>query len=97
MSVTQQKRGTLSGPDLVHAFLEELRTFVRRTPDGAVSGPPSEIVNDVVRSTTRFAECGDECIDNLSRQLAMSVNAHGLRYNLRYERLSGGRIKVKFA
>ena len=97
MTMSTQKASTLSGPRLVQALLEELSMVVRRNPDHEVEGMPREIIEEVVMRTDRFSDCSEKCIDDLSRQLAMAVRAKGRPFHLRYEMLTGGRIKVAFA
>lgn len=97
MTVGAANKSALTGPKLVQAFLEEVSSYVRRTPSGRTEGTAQEIVWDVVADTERFSGCSSKSINDLSRQLAMAVQAHGRRYGIRYERLSGGRIRVAVA
>lgn len=86
----------LTGQVLVDTFLQELSVFIRRSPDHEFTGTPKELVEEVVLRTTKFSECKEGCIENLSRQVAMAVRSKGRPYHLRYEILGGGRIKVAF-
>lgn len=97
MAMSTQKVSTSTGHQRVQMLLEELTKVVRRNPDHEVEGTPREIIEEVVMRTDRFSDCSEKCIDDLSKQLAMAVKAKGRPFHLRYERLSGGRIKVAFA
>ena len=91
------KTPALSGPQFVEAFLEELAWCVERTPGRMISGRPAQIVERVIDCTDRFVGCSEKRIQDLSRQVAMAVRAKGLRYHLRYEPQTDGRIMVAFA
>ncbi len=91
-----KQKVALTGQPLIEAFLDELSRFIRRVPDHEFTGTPREIVEEVLLRTDRFTACEDECLGNLSRQVAMAVNSKGRPFHLRYEMLSGGRIRVAF-
>lgn len=97
MTVGAANKSALTGPKLVQAFLEELSKFLRRCPDHEYIGTPAEIVEEVVLHTDRFGGCGEECVQNLSRQMAMAIKAQGRRYNLCYEPAANRRLRVAVA
>lgn len=97
MTVNTRTSAVLSGPKLVQVFLGELSDFIRRHPDREVDGAPRQIVEQVVSCSTRFADCTEKTIENLSHQLTMAVKYKGERYRLAYHRLTDGRVKVKYA
>lgn len=97
MTMTAQKVSTMTGPQLVHAFLDECSIHLNQVSEGCAEGTPQEIVWDVVADTARFDGCSAKAINGLARQLVMAVQAHGHRYSLRCMRLADGRIKVAVA
>ncbi len=91
------RTSVLSGPNLIQVFLAELSDFVRRHPDREVDDVPRQIVEQVVSCSSRFADCTEKTIENLSHQLTMAVKYKGERYRLVYRRLADGRVKVRYA
>lgn len=91
-------RVTLTGPRIIQVFLGELSDYVRRHPDQEVDGMAREIVEEVVATSSRFVDCTEKTIENLSHQLTMAITHKGGGYRLGYRRLSDqGRIKVVYA
>lgn len=95
---TAPARVALTGPRIIQVFLGELSDFVRRHPDQEVDGTARQIVEEVVTTSSRFADCTEKTIENLSHQLTMAITHKGGGYRLGYRRLSDqGRIKVVYA